>query len=213
MIARRWRVQFLGCAVLLAAAFAANVSSAATRPSLTVEVVGKGRVTSLPQGIDCPGVCRSSYPVNARVRLVARPASGWRLKAWSGSCHGSRQCVAKLASGTRVVATFAKAPAVPAKVVLQKSGFSVAGSDTVGAFVGLGLVLKNVSPDEDALDITVTVNILDASNGVLETEASTIEAIPAGTTYYFGANTSLDGREQPSKLEVVLQVGRRAKKS
>ena len=142
MIVRRWKVQLVGCAVLLAGFLAVTVASAAPRPTLTVTVVGEGRVTSVPRGIHCPDVCRASYPTNSRVRLVPRPATGWRLKTWSGGCQGTKQCVTKLVNPTRVRATFAKIPPpiVPAKVVLQKSGFSVSPGDSTTA-VGLGLVL------------------------------------------------------------------------
>lgn len=214
MTVRRWSLQGLGCIIVLGTAIAATEASAASRPTLTVTIAGKGSVTSVPGGISCPRVCRSSYRTNARIRLIAHPARGWRLNAWSGECFGNRQCAVKLVGPTRVRATFAKNPSavVPAKVALLKSGFSVAANDTIGSFVGLGLVLRNVSPDEDALHVAVTVNILDASNSILKTESSTIEAIPAGSTYYFGDDAFLDTNQQPRKLEVVLQVGKRAKK-
>lgn len=152
-----------GCIIVLGTAIAGTSASAAFKPTLTVTIAGKGRVTSVPRGISYPKVCRSSYRTNARIRLIAHPAKGWRLSAWSGECLGNRQCALKLVGPTRVRATFARLPpsSVPAKVVLVKSGFSTALGDTTSV-VGVGLVLQNTSPDEDALRVSVTVNAVDA---------------------------------------------------
>lgn len=70
---------------------------------LTVEVVGSGQVTSAPAGIACPGDCDAPFAAGALVDLIATPAPGWCLEAWSGdadctdgrvSMDGARRCVA-----------------------------------------------------------------------------------------------------------------------
>ncbi|HZT91723.1 MAG TPA: hypothetical protein VFA05_06780 [Gaiellaceae bacterium] len=54
-----------------------------------VAVSGQGRVTSDPAGIACPRVCRSrTFVKDQTVTLVAHPAAGWTVGAWSGSCTG-----------------------------------------------------------------------------------------------------------------------------
>ncbi|NTX36877.1 WD40 repeat domain-containing protein [Myxococcus sp. CA033] len=55
---------------------------------LQVEVVGQGRVTSTPSGIDCPGTCGVRHPAGTRVTLDVVPASGWQLVGTS-ACEGT----------------------------------------------------------------------------------------------------------------------------
>jgi hypothetical protein len=66
------------------------------KPQLVrVTVVGRGRVTSAPAGISCPGTCSHAFVAGATVRLVARPAQGRRLLAWAGACSGRSACVVR----------------------------------------------------------------------------------------------------------------------
>ena len=56
--------------------------------AVLVAITGKGKVTSLPHGITCPKTCFTRFPRDILLRLVAKPAPGWRLAGWSGYCHG-----------------------------------------------------------------------------------------------------------------------------
>ena len=80
----------------------------APRPVLRVHVVGKGRVTSSPVGVRCPGSCSAKYPSGTRVRLVAHPAAGWRLSRWSGQYGGKASCSLVLGSNRSLTATFVR---------------------------------------------------------------------------------------------------------
>jgi hypothetical protein len=55
-----------------------------------VAITGKGGVSSAPHGIACPKKCRAFFVKDELVKLVAHPASGWKLGRWSGSCAGRR---------------------------------------------------------------------------------------------------------------------------
>ncbi len=70
----------------------AAVSSGSSRPIprvLFIAVTGHGKVTSVPHGISCPGTCRAFFPKDSRVRLISRPAAGWKLGRWGGAfCSG-----------------------------------------------------------------------------------------------------------------------------
>ncbi len=45
-------------------------------PRLSVEVSGAGRITSLPEGIDCPGRCEAFFADGATITLIATPDEG-----------------------------------------------------------------------------------------------------------------------------------------
>src|SRR5439155_956283 len=64
----------------------------------------------------------------------------------------------------------------------------------------------NVSHDQDALKIQALVNMVDAANRVIGTVTSTIDAIPAGSTYALGGNLTFPGIAPVDHLEVVIQV-------
>jgi len=51
---------------------------------LTVEVEGKGTVTSLPEGIDCGGECEAKFETGETVTLEAEPALGSEFVEWEG---------------------------------------------------------------------------------------------------------------------------------
>ena len=58
-------------------------------PTLTVEKVGEGTVTSEPEGIDCGEDCSEAYDKDTEVTLTATPEAGWALKAWEGDCQST----------------------------------------------------------------------------------------------------------------------------
>jgi hypothetical protein len=101
---------------------------------------------------------------------------------------------------------------IPARVVATKSGIAQRASASTGStFAGYGVVLQNVSPDEDAFRVTVLVNIVDAGGRILRSETDTYEEIPAGATYYAGGNSIYTGTA--ARLEVTATVGERRKRA
>lgn len=87
--ARRLTLALLCTTIVACGAVAAPGSSRAIPRVLSIVVVGHGKVTSVPRGISCPGTCRAFFPKDSRVRLVAHPATGWKLARWGGAfCSG-----------------------------------------------------------------------------------------------------------------------------
>lgn len=72
---------------------------------LTVVVVGNGRVTSSPAGINCPSVCVSSYVFGTTVVLTAVAVPGSTFAGFTGGCTGFT-CTVTLTSPRTVTATF-----------------------------------------------------------------------------------------------------------
>jgi hypothetical protein len=73
---------------------------------LTTSVGGKGKISSTPSGVSCPGRCSASFNAASSVRLRAAASSGFRFAGWTGSCHGTGACVVKLSRDRTVRATF-----------------------------------------------------------------------------------------------------------
>jgi hypothetical protein len=78
------------------------------KPSLTVTVKGKGKVTSSPAGIACPKDCSEAYSPGAKVSLSKKPAAGWHFLKWKGACSGKHACAVTLDADRTVRAVFAK---------------------------------------------------------------------------------------------------------
>jgi hypothetical protein len=58
--------------------------------AVLVGIDGKGTVTSVPRGISCPKTCFTRFHRDILLRLVAKPAPGWKLVGWTGTfCHGT----------------------------------------------------------------------------------------------------------------------------
>ena len=74
---------------------------------LTVSTNGSGTVISMDGGINCPGTCGNSYPVNTQVTLNAMPAQGWSFAGWNGGgCSGIGPCIVTMTQDQSVTAMF-----------------------------------------------------------------------------------------------------------
>ena len=83
------------------------------RPTLSVTVIGSGRVTG--PGIDCPTDCSQDYSAGATVTLAAVPPAGGSV-AWSGDCASagsSTSCSLTMSVARSVTATFGGTPPPP----------------------------------------------------------------------------------------------------
>src|SRR4051812_15520208 len=194
-------------------AFAAAAASA--RPS---QVVFLTRPTSAVQGSTvqatvvvsravprCAGILRHGKASTATVAPVVRLRAtfAWRLPptAAPGRWTIAVRCgSAGSASGSFAVTRRITQPAA-VTVAVEQSGFAVGATE-----LGYGVVLRDTSPSRDAVGVTVTVNVVDAANRVLRTDTSRISGIPAGATYYFGGDVSLDAGAAPANLQVTARA-------
>jgi hypothetical protein len=96
------------CVVTLDAARSVIATFGAPTFRLTVGVGGKGRVSSSPSGLACPGQCSASFRARSNVRLRATASPGFVFVGWGGSCRGKSPCVVKLDGNRAVRAIFRK---------------------------------------------------------------------------------------------------------
>lgn len=98
------------CRVSLESTTALTAVFAPDHFRLAVKVDGRGRVTSAPSGIACPGRCAAQLFSFGTTLLRAKPAKGWRFLAWSGACRGRKlSCEFELAGNVTARATFVRA--------------------------------------------------------------------------------------------------------
>jgi hypothetical protein len=96
------------------------------------------------------------------------------------------------------------------KISVVKDGFSVRVKPYGGGNVSYGVLLKNQSPNADALNVYVLVNLVMPNNKLAGSQTSQISVIRAGATYGLGTNLAFPGAPPPiARLEVVVQVGGR----
>jgi hypothetical protein len=114
--------------------------------------------------------------------------------------------------GTRSRAVTVVGDLVAPKIVVEKQGFSVRAK-TRGSSVSYGLLLKNVSPNADALQVYVLVNFVMADGQLIGTDAHTVDGIAAGTTYAYGGSLTFPAGAPVVQLEVVVKVGGRQRHS
>ncbi len=101
---------------------------------------------------------------------------------------------------------------VPPRITVEKSGFSIRPKFG-GTTVSWGLVLRNSSPNADALDVYVLVNFLLADDRALGTKTQSIGGIRAGQVFYLGGEMKFPGAAPITRLEPVIQIGGHQRRS
>lgn len=205
----------------LTASAAASLDAA---PSLRFQFVPKralqgqpARLTVAvrPTGLRCTASIRYNGGARQELgRVVARAGkASWSFRIRPKARLGAARAAVACGRAGRVQRTFTVvgAPTAPAKVNVRKSGFSQRVRFT-GRDVSYGIVLHNPSPENDALNVTVLVNFVDATNRVVDTDSVRIDAVGAGTEYYLGDSTSIPDASPVSSLEIVVRIGGQAPK-
>jgi hypothetical protein len=100
----------------------------------------------------------------------------------------------------------------PLRIDVVKKGFSTRPNYS-GTSVSYGVMLANTSQLQDARDVTVLVNFVLADNHLLGSASTSVAAIRAGSTYALGGDVSFPAGAPVERLEVVVQVGSRARSS
>ena len=211
----------LAALVVASVAGAAAETSASLRFSFLPQKAFQGQPAALavavrPSGVRCSAAVRyadgRSQSLGSVVARSGRAAWRWTLPASAriGLATASVSC----ARAGRIARTFAVSgpPAAPARVVVQKHGFSQRVRYN-SREVSYGLVLANPSPEKDALDVSVLINFVDATNRVVKTETPSAPAVGAGSQYFLGGSTTIPDGTPVSKLEIVTRIGAQAPKS
>ena len=94
--------------------------------------------------------------------------------------------------------------------MVVKSGYSVRQRQ-LGSTVSYGVVLKNTSPNANALKVSVQVNFVLSDSRLIGTATQPIPLINAGSTYNYAGSLGFPSAAPVAKLEFVIIVGSREK--
>jgi hypothetical protein len=201
-------------------AVAVSAESAAVRLRITPKAVTGGEQVAIaaavsPDGVTCRGAVEptTGKAVSLRAKRAKAGQARWTVRtkaSQAGVWVVSVDC-GEAGSARGSFRVRRPPPVIPANVVVEKAGIASRLSSTGSWLAGYGIVLRNVSIYEDALSVSVTVNILDSGGRILKTEVDTYTAIPAGRIYYAGGESILEGG-QPARLEIGTQIGLRLTK-
>jgi len=219
MVRAKSLVGIAGAVVLLACAAGASAGNGAwtIRFDFVPSRVYQGLPAAVsvlvkPAGVTCDLAVRyvdgSLQAGLGRVRATSGSAKWtWSLdpSAPAGPARASVAC-GRAGSLTRVF-TVVGSTARHSKLAIVKSGFTQRPDQFgPGSSVSYGVVLDNPSTTEDAGNVTVLVNFVDAANHVLQTATSSVSAISAATSFDLGGSASLPTQTAVSRLEVVVQT-------
>jgi hypothetical protein len=99
---------------------------------------------------------------------------------------------------------------IPARIDVVKTGYSIR-QQGFGSTASYGVILKNVSPSQDALQVYALVNFVGPDNRLVGSATTTVPGIPAAQQYALGGQLMFPGAVPPiARLEVVVQIGERA---
>jgi hypothetical protein len=166
------------------------ITAAFSRSSLAVTIAGagSGRVTSVPQGIDCTASCTASFPPQTTVTLTAIPTGSSTFTGWTGAgCSGIGTCVTTISGAAGVTATFGLASPACTTVV--------GASETAAAFNARLLTPGSVVCLADAVTITGRV-VLGANNVTIQT------VVPAAAAHL--SNASGDALDAAGHTGITL---------
>ena len=193
--------------------------AAASGPSL--KLVGSARayqgkpyaVAVTSKGASCALTVRYSDGAKQTGLLGAKGANGRVTWKWTlpqvtapGPALLSARCGGSM--GTRKITVVGSL--IPPKIVVTKSGWSVR-TRALGATVSYGLLLKNTSPNVNAMKVSVQVNFVLADSKLVGTATQLVSSISAGETYNYAGQLSFPGTAPIAKLEFVIIVAAREK--
>jgi hypothetical protein len=99
---------------------------------------------------------------------------------------------------------------IPARIVVVKDGYSIRQNPYGGGSISWGVVLRNASPNQDALDIYTLVNFVGPDNRLVGSATNNLPGIPAGKDFALGDDLPFYGGAPPiARLEVVVQIKKR----
>ncbi|MBW8742223.1 MAG: hypothetical protein JF623_06265 [Acidobacteria bacterium] len=137
---------------------------------------------------------------NGRVR--------WRFRVMGNAAPGRATVTASCrGAGVAQRSALVVGSVIPARIVVVKTGFSVRNFPFGSGVASYGVILKNASPSEDALNVYTLVNFVGPDNHLVGSAGTTLQGIPANQQFAVGGDLTFPGSVPSiSRLEVVVQI-------
>ena len=146
-----------------------------------------------------------------RPTQVAGRRATWEWQVPEDTRAGTARLTATCGRAGRATRTISVVGSlVPARIAVVQTGFSLRPNTTRGSKASYGVVLENTSPNQDAHNVTVLVNLVGADNYAWGSSVTRVDGIAASSKYFLGNSMSFDGVPPVARLEVVVQIGGRA---
>lgn len=205
----------LGVGVLALAASAATASASRVAFVQTPERVVQGNPVTAsvaaPNGAPCTLSVRYAGGSRQKGLQPTHAAGGRASWSWEVGLHtkaGPARLVASCGRAGRATRTLiVVGQLVPPRISVVKDGFSVRPHDYgPGADVSYGVILRNRSPNADAINVNVLVNFVLPNSKLLGSQSTNIPLLRAASTYALGTSMTFPGAAPIARLEVVVQV-------
>lgn len=133
----------------------------------------------------------------------------WRFRVTGFAAPGRAKIVASCGLHSATRSLLIVGSVIPARIVVVKDGWSVR-AQSIGSTASYGVILKNTSPKQDALNVYTLVNFVAPDNRLVGSATTTVPGIPAGQQFALGGQLQfLGGIPAIARLEVVVQIGDR----
>jgi hypothetical protein len=206
--------------VALALSVPGAALAAATGPSL--KLAGSARayqgkpytVSVTSKGASCALSVRYSDGAKQAGLLGAKGANGritWKWTLPQLTAPGPALLTARCGGSTGRRKITVVGSLIPPKILVKKSGWSVRTRAFAGSTVSYGVLLRNTSPNVNAMSVNVQVNFVLADSKLIGTATKQIPSIGAGETYNFADQLAFPGDAPIAKLEFVILVAAREK--
>jgi hypothetical protein len=138
----------------------------------------------------------------------------WRWTVPEAATAGTARVVTSCGrAGTATRTLLVVGSLIAPKITVVQKGFSIRTRPYGGSSVSYGLLLKNESPNADALRVNVMVNFVMPDDHLIGTDAHIVPVLPAGVTYAYGGILRFPAGAPVARLEVVIQVGDRQRRA
>ena len=204
--------------VLLVLVIPSTALASATGPSLKLVASARAyqgkpyTVSAAAKSVSCALTVRyadgETLPAMAGMRAGSRVTWKWTVPQFASPGPGvlSARCGGATAKRKFTVV----GSMIPPKIQVVKSGWSVRQRFN-GASVSYGLLLRNTSPNVNALKVSVQVNFVLSDSRLVGTATQFVPSIGAGETYNYAGQLAFPGTAPIAKLEFVIIVGARQK--
>jgi hypothetical protein len=171
-------------------------------------------VTARPAGV----VCRLSvrykdgrYQPNLATVGANGGVAKWKFKVMGDAAPGRATVNATCGgAGSARRAILVVGAVIPARIVVVKDGWSIRQNTFGGGSISYGVILKNASPNQDALSVYTLVNFVGPDNKLVGSATTSVQGIPAGQQFPLGGDISfIGGAPTVSRLEIVVQIQKR----